>query len=40
MYVIFLDLHKACDAFNRSRFLEILEGCGVGPQDCWILRTY
>ena len=25
LYVIFLDLHKACDALDRSRYLEILE---------------
>ena len=30
LYVIFLDLHKAYDALDRSRFLKILEGCGVG----------
>ena len=32
LYVIFLDLHKAYDALNRSRCLEILEEYGVGPQ--------
>ena len=26
LYVIFLDLHKAYDALDRSRCLEILEG--------------
>ena len=31
LYVIFLDLHKAYDALERSRCLEILEGYGVGP---------
>ena len=30
LYVIFLDLTKAYDALDRSRSLEILEGCGVG----------
>ena len=40
LYVILLDLHKACDALDRSRCLEILEGYGVGPQDHWILQTY
>ena len=39
-YMIFLDLQKAHDALDRSRCLEILEGYGVGPQACWILRTY
>ena len=29
--MIFLDLHKAYDALDRSRCLEILEGYGVGP---------
>ena len=38
--MIFLDLHNAYDAFDRSRCLEILEGYGVGPRSCWILRTY
>ena len=31
LYVIFLDLHKAYAALDRSRCLEILEGYGVGP---------
>ena len=30
MYVIFLDLHKAYDALDRSRCLGILEGYDVG----------
>ena len=38
--MIFLDLHKAYDALNRSRCLDILEGYGVGPRACRILRTY
>ena len=29
LFVIFLDLHKAYDALERSRCLEILEGYGV-----------
>ena len=40
LYVIFLDLHKAYDAFDRSRCLDILEGYGVGPQSRRILRAY
>ena len=40
LYVIFPDLHKAYDALDRYRCLEIIEGCGVGPQACRILRTY
>ena len=40
LYVIFLDLHKAYEALDRSRSLEILEWCGVGPQARRILRTY
>ena len=40
MYVIFLDLHKAYDALDRSRYLEILEGYGAVPQACRILWTY
>ena len=31
LYMIFLDLHKAYDALDRSRCLDILEGYGVGP---------
>ena len=40
LYVIFLDLHKAYDALDRSRCLEILEGYGVGPRAHRLLRTY
>ena len=40
LYMIFLDLHKAYYALDRSRCLEILEGCGVGAQAFRILRTY
>ena len=36
--MIFMDLHKACDALDRFRFLEILEGYGVGPRSCGLLR--
>ena len=37
LYVILLDLHKAYDALDRSRCLDILEVYGVFPQACWIL---
>ena len=40
MYVIFLDLHKADDALDRSRCLEILEGCSVGNQSRRMLQFY
>ena len=40
LYVIFLELHKAYYALDRSRCLEILEGYGVGPQACRLLWTY
>ena len=40
LYVIFLDLHKAYDSLDRSRYLEILEGYGLGPQSCRLLQTY
>ena len=40
LYVIFLDLHKAYDALDRSRILEILEGYGVGPQARRLLQKY
>ena len=40
LYVIFLDLHKAYDALDRSRFLEILDSYGVGSQSCRIPQAY
>ena len=40
LYVIFLDLHKAYDALERSRCLDILEGQGVVPRARRILHTY
>ena len=40
MYVIFLDLHKAYDALDRSRCLEILEGYGVRPLSRRLIQTY
>ena len=38
--MIFLDLHKAYDALDRSRCLEILEGYGVGPNARRLLTNY
>ena len=38
--MIFMDLHKAYDALDRSRCLAILEGYGVGPRACRLHRTY
>ena len=40
LYVIFLDLHKAYDALDRSRCLEILEVYGLGPKARKLLQTY
>ena len=40
LYVIFLDLHKAYDALERSRCLKILEGYGIGPRVQRLLQTY
>ena len=40
LYVIFLDLHKAYEALDRSRCLEILEGYGVGARARRLLQTY
>ena len=40
LYVIFLDLHTAYDALDRSRCLEILEGYGVGPRSKRLLHNY
>ena len=38
--MIFQDLHKAYNALDRSRCLEILEGYGVGPRDLRLLHRY
>ena len=38
--MIFLDLHKAYDALDRSRCLKILERYCVGPQARKLLQTY
>ena len=38
--MIFQDLHKAYDALDRSRCLEILEGYDVGPQARRLLQNY
>ena len=38
--MIFLDLHKAYGALDRSRCLDILEGYGVGPRAWQLLRAY
>ena len=40
LYVILLDLHKAYDALDSSRCLEILEGYGVDPRARRLLQTY
>ena len=38
--MIFLYLHKAYDALDRSRCLKILEGYGVGPNARRLLTNY
>ena len=38
--MIFLNLHKAYDALDKSRCLEILEVYGVAPRACRLLQTY
>ena len=38
--MLFLDLHKAYDALDRSWCLDILEECGVGPQTWRLLKAY
>ena len=40
LYVIFLDLHKAYDALDRSRCLDILKGYGVAPRARRLLQAY
>ena len=37
LYSIFLDLQKVYDALERSRFMDILEGYGVGTRDLSLL---
>ena len=39
LHVIFLDLHMAYGAFDRSRCLKILEGYSLGPQACSSIHT-
>ena len=38
--MIFLDLHKAYDALDRSRCLEILEVYVVGTRSRRLLQSY
>ena len=38
--MILLELHKAYDALDSSRCLDILEGYSVGPQARRLLQTY
>ena len=40
LYVIFLDLHKAYEALDRSRCLEILEGYSIRPRARNLLKKY
>ena len=40
LYEIFLNLHKAYDALDRGRYLDIIVGYGVGPQAIRLLRRY
>ena len=37
LYIILLDLQKVYDDLERSRFLDILEGYGVGTRDLSLL---
>ena len=40
IHVIFLDLHNAYDALGSPRFLEILDGYGVGPRELFLFHRY
>ena len=40
LYMIFLYLHKAYDALDSSRCLEILEGYCMVPRARRLLQTY
>ena len=38
--MIFLYIHKEYDALDRYRYLEILDGYGVGPRARRLLQNY
>ena len=38
--MIFMNLQKGYEDLERSRYLEILEGYGVGPRACRLLWIY
>ena len=40
LHAILLDLNKVCDALDRSRCLDILEGYGLGPRALCLLFRY
>ena len=40
LFCIFLDLKKVYDAMDRSRCLEILEDCGVGPRARRLIHRF
>ena len=40
LHAIFLSLHKAYNALDRSRCLDILEGYGIGIRSLRLLRRY
>ena len=40
LHSISLDLHKAHNALDRSRFLDILKGYSEGPGDLRLLHRY
>ena len=40
LQTFFLDLHKAYDTLDKSKYLDILEGYGIGPRALRLLRRY
>ena len=40
LHTFFLDLHKAYDTLDRYKYLDILEGYGIGPRAFRLLRRY
>ena len=40
IHAIFLDFHKAYNALDRYRCLDILKVCGVGPRALRLFRMY
>ena len=40
LFLVFLDLRKACDNVDRGRLIQTLEGYSAGPCLCGLLETF